>query len=258
MQTLHILKVGGRVVEEPQGLADILDTFQSLEGYKILVHGGGNRATELAARLGIQSQMVNGRRITDADTLDVVVMTYAGLINKQLVSQLQARSINALGLSGADGNTLLAHKRPVKDIDYGFAGDIDQVNSQSFHALLQAGFIPVCCAITHNGKGQLLNTNADTIASVLAIAMSQFYRVSLKLCFDKPGVLTDASDERSVIPHINPDNYQTFREQGIIFDGMIPKLDNAFAALAQGVQEIVLGNPASIRLQTGTVIVANQ
>ena len=219
-----------------------------------MVHGGGKRASELLKALQISPRMHEGRRITDEPTLEVVTMVYAGSINKRIVSLLQALGCNAIGLSGADGNVILAHKRIVQTIDYGFAGDIDQINTPVITSLLNAGLTPVCCAITHDGKGQLLNTNADTIASSLAKALSQEYQVSLKFCFEKKGVLADPEDDHSVISELNPDSYGKYRSEGIITDGMIPKLDNAFAALQAGVSEVIIGSPVSLFSKESTRI----
>ncbi len=254
MESLFILKIGGKVIDEDVKLREALEAFLAQKGHKILVHGGGKKATEVSQRLGIQAQMINGRRITDKATLEVVTMVYAGLSNKIIVSLLQSMHCNAIGMSGADANAILAHKRVVKDIDYGFAGDIDAVNVDAIQTLLEGKLTPVFCAITHDGKGQLLNTNADTIATQLAIAMSEKYKVSLNFCFEKPGVLTDPSDDNSVIPQINFDSYQKYKSEGIISDGMIPKLDNAFDALARGVREVRIADVAGILEKKGTVI----
>lgn len=251
---LHILKIGGRLIENPDKLQEALQVFYQLDGYKILVHGGGKRASELLAQMGIQPKMHDGRRITDEATLEVVVMVYAGLINKRIVSQLQEMSCNALGMSGADCNAIRAHKRIVKDIDYGFAGDIDEVNAPAISQLLGAGFTPVFCAVTHDGHGQLLNTNADTIASTLARALTGHFSVSLKLCFEKDGVLADPEDDQSVIDRIDRQSYAKYRKEGVISEGMIPKLDNAFEALSEGVLEVVIGSPRSMVEERATKI----
>ncbi|PSR09634.1 MAG: acetylglutamate kinase [Bacteroidetes bacterium] len=252
---LTILKIGGNVLADADQLHQTLALFTRLAGPAILVHGGGRRADELLAALGHKAQMVNGRRLTDAPTLEVVTMVYAGLLNKQLVALLQAQGCNALGVSGADGNLLRAHQRPVQDIDYGFAGDIDAVNVPAFQALLGARFAPVCCAITHDGAGQLLNTNADTIAASIATALAPHYAVALWYCFEKPGVLLDINDDQSVIPVLDPARYAELKSQGVIHSGMLPKLDNAFATLQQGVQEVQLGNLASLTRQKATRII---
>jgi acetylglutamate kinase len=254
MTTLHIIKIGGKIIEEKEKLEKALHAFASIEGHKILVHGGGKRADELCLQLGIEPHMVDGRRITDAATLEIVIMVYAGLINKNIVSGLQALGCNALGLSGADGNAVLVHKREVKQIDYGFAGDIDRVNADSIQALLEAGFTPVFCAITHNGRGQLLNTNADTIAASLATALASRYKVSLTYCFEKAGVLLDPDDEHSVIRELNPEKYEEYKARGIITAGMLPKLDNAFDTLRKGVNEVIIGGLEAIGTGKGTVV----
>lgn len=254
MESLFILKIGGKVIDEEVKLREALEAFLAQEGHKILIHGGGKKATEVSQRLGIPAQMVNGRRITDTAALEVVTMVYAGLSNKIIVSMLQSMNCNAIGMSGADANAILAHKRVVEDIDYGFAGDIDAVNVSAVQTLLEGNLTPVFCAITHDGKGQLLNTNADTIATQLAIAMSEKYKVSLNFCFEKPGVLMDPNDDRSVIPQINVDSYQKYKSEGVISDGMIPKLDNAFDALARGVSEVRIADVAGILEGKGTLL----
>ena len=254
MESLFILKIGGKVIDEEVKLREALEAFLAQEGHKILIHGGGKKATEVSQQLGIQAQMINGRRITDAAALEVVTMVYAGLSNKIIISMLQSMGCNAIGLSGADANTILAHKRVVKDIDYGFAGDVDAVNVNTIQTLLQGNLTPVFCAITHDGKGQLLNTNADTIATQLAIAMSQRYEVSLNFCFEKPGVLMNPADDSSVIPNLNQDSYQNYKSQGIISEGMIPKLDNAFDALARGVKQVQIADVAGILESRGTLL----
>ncbi|WP_150451249.1 acetylglutamate kinase [Arenibacter lacus] len=239
---LSIIKIGGNVIENEGELHKFLDAFSAMQGPKILVHGGGKLATQLADKLGITSKMVGGRRITDAEGLKVITMVYGGLANKNIVAKLQARGTNAIGLSGADGNTIRAVKRPVKDIDYGFAGDVEEVNTLAIYQLLQADFTPVFCAITHNREGQLLNTNADTIASEVAIGMSDAYDTTLYYCFEKKGVLMDISDEDSVVKHLEPGNYQELLEKNIIADGMLPKLENCFHALHKSVGKVCIGD----------------
>ena len=239
---LRILKIGGNVLADPQELERALTLFASYQGPAILVHGGGRRASEILTAMGQTPRMINGRRITDEATLEVVTMVYAGSLNKQLVASLQAKGCNAIGLSGADGNLIRAHKRVVKEIDYGFAGDIDEVNAAGFEALLEAGFRPVCCAITHDRQGQLLNTNADTIAATIASALADRYQVVLQYCFEKPGVLLDAERDDTVIPVISPAYYHELKQQGVIHSGMLPKLDNAFSALSAGVNLVQVGN----------------
>jgi acetylglutamate kinase len=248
-EPLHIIKIGGKVLEEAGLLDQVLENFVSLSGSKILVHGGGKRASALSLRLGIEPKMHHGRRITEADALEVAIMVYAGLANKTLVSRLQARGCDAIGLSGADGNAILAHKRPVKEIDYGFVGDVDEVNTGFIRLLLKAHTAPVFCAITHDGQGQLLNTNADTIAGQLARALSPFYHVQLYYCFEKPGVLYDAGDDESLIEKLSYADYRQYQRDGIITDGMLPKLDNAFQALREGVKGVIICGPYSLNGQ---------
>ncbi len=249
-QKLSIIKIGGNVIEEENQLAKFLSSFSKMEGLKILVHGGGKLATQLAEKLGIQSQLVGGRRITDEESLKVITMVYGGLTNKNIVAQLQANNCNAIGLSGADGNTIQAHKRPVKTIDYGYAGDVDGINVTTINALLTTGLVPVFCAITHNGKGQLLNTNADTIASEIAIGMSGLYETTLYYCFEKKGVLMDVAEENSVVKHINSQSYQELLDQKIIADGMLPKLENCFHALNKNVHKVCIGDISMLQPTT--------
>jgi len=241
-QKLSIIKIGGNVIENKIELSKFLALFANLEGYKILVHGGGKLATQMSQKLGIEPKMIDGRRITDAQTLEVTSMVYAGLANKNITAQLQAKNCNAIGLSGADANMITAHKRPVKEIDYGFVGDVDGVNYKILSKFLKMDLTPVFCALTHDGQGQLLNTNADTIAAEVAISMSQFYHTTLYYCFEKKGVLQDISDEDSVIEQIDTRTYTKFLDEKIIADGMIPKLDNCFYALGRGVEKVCIGN----------------
>ncbi|NLP57384.1 acetylglutamate kinase [Lutibacter sp. B1] len=244
---LKIIKIGGNIIENEQNLNDFLKDFAAIEGLKILIHGGGKKATELANAIGLQPKMVNGRRITDEANLEIVTMVYAGLINKNVVAQLQKNNCNAIGLSGVDGNTILAHKRIVKDIDYGFAGDIDAVNASTVNALLQNNLTPVFCAITHNKEGQLLNTNADTVASEIAIGMSKLYNVELDFLFELKGVLKNFEDKESVIPFINFETYEQLVKEGVISDGMLPKLHNCFNALQKGVSKVKIGDATFIK-----------
>lgn len=248
--TLNIIKIGGNVIDDDIQLDAFLEKYAAVPGKKILVHGGGKIATRLASKLGIEAQMIEGRRITDEPMLDVVTMVYAGLTNKKIVATLQKYDCDAIGLSGADGNVIKAVKRPVREIDYGFAGDIlaDSVNSLAIKKFLDAGFAPVFSAITHNGNGQLLNTNADTIASALATALSDHYETSLIYCFEKNGVLMDVNDESSVIENITAAEYSRYKDAGIISDGMIPKLDNAFDAINKGVGSVYIGNASNLHL----------
>lgn len=241
MEKLYVIKIGGNIIDDEQKLESFLKNFASLKGHKILVHGGGKLATKLAAQLGVEQQMIDGRRITDAETLKIVTMVYAGYINKNIVAQLQANHCNAIGLSGADGNIMLAHKRQHPSIDYGFVGDVDAVNVSLVHALLQQQVAIVAAPITHDQKGQLLNTNADTIAQEMARSMSSLYQVELIYSFEKSGVLLDANDDATVISKINPGYYSELKAKELIFAGMIPKLDNAFAALQNGVHKVIIG-----------------
>ncbi len=252
MDRLTIVKVGGKVVEETDSLNALLDDFRKVSGNKLLVHGGGRAATALAERLGIETQMVDGRRITDLQTLEVVTMVYGGLVNKRIVAGLQARGCNALGLTGADLDIIRAHKRPVKDIDYGYAGDIENVNTRELRLLLDENIAPVVAPLTHDGNGLLLNTNADTIAAELAIEFSNYYKVFLFYCFEKRGVLADPEDDNSVLPELSETEFRQYQESGIISSGMIPKLTNGFKARRNGVQEVLITNPENFAKGRGT------
>lgn len=247
---LLIIKVGGNVIDDPAHLAKFLEQFAALPQKKVLVHGGGKIATRMAADLGIEAKLVEGRRITDEAMLRVVTMVYAGLTNKQVVANLQAHGCNAIGLSGADGNCITAVKRPVREIDYGLVGDMhaNSVNTTNIGKMLEEGFVPVFSAITHDGRGQLLNTNADTIASALAVAMADLYSTSLVYCFEKKGVLRDVNDARTVIPEIQSRDFEQLKAAGIIADGMIPKLHNAFDAIGKGVNEVYVGHADDVHL----------
>jgi acetylglutamate kinase len=240
---LHIVKIGGKLMDDPRMLDTLLDYFSRLPAPKILVHGGGKHADTLLKKLGIAPNMVDGRRITDKETLEVVQMVYAGLINKNLVAALQARGCPAIGLSGADGDIIRAHKRPAGKIDYGFVGDIDKVNVPRLEEMLEDGLCPVFCALTHDGNGQMLNTNADTVATAIAAAMAGRFRTRLYFCFEKSGVLREAGDESTLIPELNYSQFQQLLAGGSIADGMIPKLTNAFSAIEQGVYDIRIGRP---------------
>ena len=252
---LTIVKIGGKVLEVRERLTEALEYFVGIEGPKILVHGGGKQANVIIKALDIEPKMLNGRRITDAATLEVVTMVYAGLVNKTVVSQLQGMGCNALGLSGADGNMIRAHKRIVTTHDYGFAGDIDEVNGKGLQQLLNLGYCPCFCAITHDAKGKLLNTNADTIASQLAIAMAKGYEVELQFCFEKAGVMLDPADDDSVIGQLTAATYQQYKAAGAISGGMIPKLDNAFAAIDAGVYQISIGHIDALQSKQATRII---
>lgn len=251
---LALIKVGGKIVEEPASLQRLLSDFAAIEGPKVLVHGGGRSATKLAATMGIETQMVNGRRITDAEMLKVVTMVYGGLVNKNIVAGLQAHGINAVGLTGADMNVILSDKRPVKDIDYGFVGDVKQVDGKRLTSLLDAGIVPVMAPLTHDGKGHILNTNADTIAGETAKALAPFFDVTLMFCFEKKGVLRDEADDDSVIANINRQQFAELVEQGVIQGGMIPKLENAFQAIDAGVKEVIITAADAIDGRQGTII----
>ena len=239
---LIIIKVGGKIVEEEVSLRSLLKDFSRIAGGKILVHGGGKTATALAEKLGIETKMVDGRRITDAETLKVATMVYAGLVNKSIVAGLQALGNNAIGLSGADLDIIRAVKRPIGAVDYGYVGDINWVNAQAIAELLDNGAIPVIAPITHDGKGSLLNTNADTIASEVATSLSSRYEVRLIFCFEKHGVLMNEADDKSVIPEIDPTLFEELKAKGTISGGMIPKLENGFNALRRGVSMVVVTN----------------
>ena len=253
MESLYVIKIGGNIVDNPVLLTTCLQSFAKVKGQVILVHGGGKMATSIAQSMGVQQTMIEGRRITDEASLKIVTMVYAGYINKNIVAQLQALGINAMGLSGVDGNLIQAHKRTHDSIDYGFVGDIDAVNTNLLLQLLSTNTKLVVAPITHDGKGQLLNTNADTIAQSLATALASSYKVHLIYGFEKEGVLKDINDPRSVIAHINRPLYATLKDQKLIFEGMIPKIDNAYAALDNGVQSVIIGKAEKMNeLMNGT------
>ena len=257
MEKLTIVKVGGAVVEDESQLSQLLANFSAISGKKLLVHGGGRRATKVASELGIESKMINGRRITDAKMLEVVTMVYGGLVNKNLVARLQAHGVNALGLTGADIDVIRSHKRPVKDgIDYGFVGDVDRANGEMLNTLIQAGITPVIAPLTHDGQGNILNTNADTMASETAKALASYFDVTLIFAFEKAGVLQDPDDDNSVIPVINRDLYNQYVEKGIISGGMMPKIENALAAIEAGVKRVIITLSTAINGNSGTVIQA--
>jgi acetylglutamate kinase len=259
MDKLYIIKLGGNIIDDDEKLPAFLKKYAAVDEKKILVHGGGKLATRLAEQLKIPQQVVEGRRITDAETLKIVTMVYAGYINKNIVAALQSNSCNAIGLCGADGDAILAHKRKHPVMDYGFVGDVDMVNTGLIIKLLNAHLSPVFAPITHDQQGQLLNTNADTIAQELAVALASDYEVILVYLFEKNGVLQNSGDENSVIPEIRPSSYHDLRSAQLVFGGMIPKLDNAFTALRKGVSKIILGNgeqlPELIKGRTGTAII---
>ena len=252
MEKLTLIKVGGKIVEEPDTLQQLLRDFSSIEGHKVLVHGGGRSATKIASQLGIESQMVNGRRITDAEMLKVVTMVYGGLVNKNIVAGLQALQVNALGLTGADMNIMRSDKRPVKDVDYGFVGDVKEVNADVLASLIQQGIVPVLAPLTHDKQRHMLNTNADTIAGEAAKALAKYFDVTLMFCFEKKGVLLNEDDDESVIPEIDRASFQKYVAEGIIQGGMIPKLENAFQAIDAGVKEVIITQASEIHKHTGT------
>ena len=255
-EKLTVVKVGGAIVEDEAQLNQLLKDFSAIPGKKVLVHGGGRRATQVAKQLGIETQMVNGRRITDAQMLQVVTMVYGGLVNKNLVARLQANSVNALGLTGADANVIQAHKRPVKDgIDYGYVGDVDKASGDTLHHLIEAGITPVMAPLTHDMQGNILNTNADTIASETAKALAPFYDVTLIFSFEKRGVLSNPDDDDSVIPTITRDDFQRLKADGTVAGGMLPKLENAFNAIAAGVKAVNITLATAIDGKHGTMIV---
>lgn len=241
METLKIIKIGGNIIDDAKALHAFLIQFSKIQGPKILVHGGGKLATQMASQMKVEVNMINGRRVTDSQTLDIITMVYAGKINKNIVAQLQQYDCNSLGFTGADGNTIVSIKRPVKDVDYGYAGDIIMVNTSLLETLLSANITPVFCAITHDKQGQLLNTNADTIASELAIAFAKEYITELYYCFEKNGVLKDVDDDDSVIKSINKKTYQELLKHQIIKDGMLPKLTNCMNAIDHNVSKVCLG-----------------
>jgi len=255
MEKLIVIKVGGKIVEEPESLQALLQDFARIEGHKVLVHGGGRSATQLATRLGIESQMVNGRRITDLETLKVVTMVYAGLVNKNIVAGLQALDVNALGLTGADLNYMRSEKRPIGEVDYGYVGDVKEVHSDILANLIHQGVVPVLAPLTHDKKGTMLNTNADTIAGEAAIALAKHFDVTLMYCFEKEGVLMDADDDSSVIPQITRELFAKYVENGIIQGGMIPKLENAYDAIDAGVKEVIITKSDNIFKGGGTKVI---
>lgn len=255
MEKVTIVKVGGAIVEDNEQLAQLLTDFAAIPGKKVLVHGGGRRATKVAAALGIESKMVNGRRITDAQMLEVVTMVYGGLVNKNLVAKLQAKGVNALGLTGADMDVIHSHKRPVKDgVDFGYVGDVERANGKMLQTLIQEGITPVMAPLTHDGNGNILNTNADTIASETAKALAPYYNVTLIYSFEKKGVLSNPDDDNCVIPVITRSDFEKYQADGTIGGGMIPKIENALAAVDAGVKEVIITLATAIDGKQGTVI----
>ena len=253
-EKLTIVKVGGKIVEEEESLARLLADFAAIDGHKLLVHGGGRSATRIAAQLGIESQMVNGRRITDAEMLKVVTMVYGGLVNKSIVAGLQSKGVNALGLTGADMNVIRSVKRPVKDVDYGFVGDVEKVDAALLGDLIDRGIVPVMAPLTHDGNGHMLNTNADTIAGETAKALAAQFDVTLMYCFEKKGVLSDENDDDSVIPHIDRKRFEALVADGTIQGGMIPKIENSLSAVEAGVSRVIITLASAIDGNSGTVI----
>ena len=254
-EKLTVVKVGGAVVEDEAQLTQLLKDFSAIEGKKVLIHGGGRRATQVAASLGIESKMVGGRRITDADMLSVVTMVYGGLVNKNLVARLQANSVNALGLTGADVDVIRSHKRPIKDgVDFGFVGDVDRADGQMLSHLIQAGITPVMAPLTHDGHGHILNTNADTIASETAKALAPYYDVTLIYSFEKKGVLRNPDDEDSVIPTITRADFEQYKADGTISGGMLPKIENSLSAIDAGVSRVIITLATAIDGESGTKI----
>ncbi len=255
---LNIVKIGGNVIDDPEKLAGFLQRFAGLPGKKMLVHGGGKIATKVANQLGVESKLVEGRRITDAPMRDVVTMVYGGLVNKRIVGALQSLGCNAIGLTGADGAAILSNKRPVKTIDYGFVGDVEKVNAPFIILLLQNGLTPVFAPLTLDAGGEILNTNADTQASEIARALSRSEAVNLVYCFEKKGVLRDSEDNDTLIPRLVPETYEKYKSEGVIYDGMIPKLDNAFAAVQAGVRKVIICEaddlPEAVQGSAGTTI----
>ncbi|MCM1348695.1 MAG: acetylglutamate kinase [Firmicutes bacterium] len=254
---ITVVKIGGNIVNDSVALTDFLKKFSSLKGRKILVHGGGREATALAAALNIKTTMIEGRRVTDADTLSVVTMIYAGLINKRIVSMLQSMGCNAIGLTGADAKTITSVRRPAEPVDFGFVGDLksDSVNHHAIMQLMECGLTPVFCAITCTAEGQLLNSNADTVASEVACAMSEVADVKLIYCFEKDGVLSDANDDSSVIPIITPESFNSLKNDGVINGGMIPKITNAIKAVERGVECVIIKSAAHLcSPSSGTII----
>ena len=254
-EKLTIVKVGGAVVEDEAQLAQLLKDFSAIKGRKVLVHGGGRRATKVAATLGIETKMVDGRRITDADMLEVVTMVYGGLVNKRVVALLQAEGVNAVGLTGADANIIRSAKRPLKNgIDYGFVGDVKAVDGEKIAHFIEEGLVPVIAPLTHDGQGNMLNTNADTMASETAKALSGLYDVTLIFSFEKKGVLSNPDDDESVIPVITRSDFERYRQDGTISGGMLPKIENALGAVEAGVKQVIITLATAIDGQQGTVI----
>lgn len=254
-QKVTVVKVGGKIVEAPDTLETLLHRFSALEGLKVLVHGGGRTATEVAAKLGVETHMVDGRRITDADMLRVVTMVYGGLVNKQVVARLQACGVNALGLTGADMNLIRSHRRPERNgVDFGFVGDVDTVDGERLAQLLHSGVTPVVAPLTHDGEGHLLNTNADTMAGEVAKALARQFEVTLVYCFEHAGVLADPDNEASVIPLITRRDFDALKAQGVVTGGMLPKIENCLSAVGAGVRRVVITRADALQEGCGTTI----
>lgn len=255
-EKLNVVKVGGKIVEDADAQARLIARFAALEGRKVLVHGGGRTATDVAAQLGIETHMVEGRRVTDAEMLRVVTMVYGGLVNKNVVAQLVAAGVPALGLTGADMDVMRSHRRAAAPIDYGFVGDVDRTDGSRLSTLIEAGVTPVMAPLTHDGHGQLLNTNADTIAAETACALAAHYDVTLTYCFELPGVLRDAADPSTLIPHISPADFERLKADGTITGGMIPKIQNSLRAIGRGVGRVVITRADELGENAGTIIEA--
>lgn len=253
MEKLFLIKIGGNVIDDEKALFSFLKDFAAIDGKKILVHGGGKIATKIGEQLGIQSKYIEGRRVTDDETIDLVTMVYGGLVNKKIVARLQSFDCNAFGLTGADGNIISAKKRPIKDIDFGWVGDVEsgKLKVESLNLLLEGGFVPVFAPLTHDGCGHILNTNADTVASSLAVALSTYYEVRLIYCFEKKGILENVDDDNTVINLINKLIYQQLLSEQKLFAGILPKIDNAFAAIDAGVKEVLVGDGKDLLQNTG-------
>lgn len=252
MEKLFVIKIGGNVIDDAASLRSFLEDLAAIEGKKILIHGGGKIATKIGEQLGVESKYINGRRITDEATIDIVTMVYGGLVNKKIVAQLQSLGLNAIGLTGADGNIIPATKRPVKEVDFGWVGDVDssKVRIETLKLLLDGGLVPVFAPLTHDESGHILNTNADTVASTLAVALSAYYEVRLIYCFEKKGVLENVNDDNSVIHLINKQTYQQLLSEQKLFAGILPKVDNAFAAIDAGVKEVLIGDAKDLVMNT--------
>ena len=252
MDRLFVIKIGGNVIDDEKNLSSFLSAFASINAKKILIHGGGKIATKIGDKLGVESKYINGRRITDDDTIDIVTMVYGGLVNKKIVAQLQAKTVNAIGLTGADADLIPATKRPVKDIDYGWVGDVDtaRFSVSSLQLFLENNIVPVFAPLTHDGQGHILNTNADTIASAIAVALSAVYDVRLIYCFERKGVLENVDEADSVINIITKEKYKQLLAEEKLFAGIIPKIDNAFAAIDAGVKEVLIGDAKDLLQNT--------